>query len=145
MMGGLQHRATDFGNLALRAALERCKCRGVSYAAVFIDVVAAFCNLRRKYLVPGTDTLTEAGRALLDTAVSRLGAAVHLAAAIAAAYHTTWFTIQHDGTVSLFLQGVLPGDPEADLLFVVIILEALDEVHDKLVLAGHVQPHGPAP
>ena len=38
--------------------------------------------------------------------------------------------------VSLFHDGVLPGDPEADLFFTAVILEALDEAREALQIAG---------
>jgi len=77
--------------------------------------------------------------------VAQLGRPDHLAAAVAAAYHATWFTQQHDESVSLFSKGVLPGDPEADLLFTIVILQALDAIHHRLVEAGLVDPTSNAP
>ncbi len=63
--------------------------------------------------------------------------------AVAAAYYVTWFTQQHDVTVSQFHEGILPGDPQADLLFTVVIRQAFDEIHSRLIGARLVESHGP--
>jgi hypothetical protein len=102
-----------------------------------------FYNLRRRFLVPDTDQLNEAGALLRGTVVARLGTPDHLAAAVAAAYHVTWFTQQHNATSSLFENGVLPDDSEADVLFTIVILEALDELQQQLVAADLVDPSAP--
>jgi len=44
-MGGLHHRPTDFGSLALRTLMERSRCRKRSFAAIFVDISAAFYYL----------------------------------------------------------------------------------------------------
>ena len=41
-MGGISHRGTDFGSLAIRCLAELCKARGLSYAFAFVDISAAF-------------------------------------------------------------------------------------------------------
>ena len=61
----------------------------------------------------------------------------HLAATIASSYSASWYLLQHDETFSQYKKSVLPGDPEADLLFtVVIITMALDEIQTLLADYG---------
>ena len=65
---------------------------------------------------------------------------VQAPAAAAAATQAAWFTLQHDEEYTAFSKGVLPGDPEADLLFTVVILDALNEIHAQLLAAGLIEP-----
>ena len=66
----------------------------------------------------------------------RCEAGLHASASVAAAYRTTWFTLQYDEQVTSYDKGGLPGDPEVDLLFTAAIREALDEIHRELLAAG---------
>ena len=84
--------------------------------------------------------LSAEGHTVCHNALARLGCSAHAAAAIAAATQAAWFTLLHDDEVTAYAKGVLPGDPEADLLFTIVIKEALDEIHVLLVAAGLVEP-----
>ena len=139
-MGGISHRGTDFGSLAIRCLAELCKARGLSHAFAFVDISAAFYNLCRRYLMPDELTLSPQGHTLCNNALAKLGCSAHAAAAAAAATQAAWFTLQHDEEYTAFSKGVLPGDPEADLLFTVVILDALNEIHAQLLAAGLIEP-----
>eukprot|EP00974_Lingulodinium_polyedra_P006143 581089-Lingulodinium_polyedra.AAC.1 len=65
-----------------------------------------------------------------------MGANLHDAALTAMTLHATWFTIQHSDVCNKYTKGVLPGDPEADILFMMVIKEALDEIQKKIREAG---------
>jgi len=84
---------------------------------------------------------------MFQSTLVRMGAKLHTAASVAASLRATWFTIQHDASVSAYSTGVLPGDPEADLLFTMVIKEALDTIHRRLqdseLLPPLVQLQGP--
>jgi hypothetical protein len=139
-MGGISHRGADFGSLAVRCLAERCKTSGLSYALVFVDISAAFYNLRRRYLDPGEMTLTPEEHNLCHNVLARLGCSAHTAAAVAASCRATWFSLQHDNEFTAYTKGVLPGDSEADLLLTFVIKEELDEIHRRLCAAGLVDP-----
>ncbi len=72
--------------------------------------------------------------------LSRLGCSAHASAAVAASCQATWFSLQYDDELTSYSKGVLPGDPEADLWFTIVIKEALDEIHQRLVAAGLAEP-----
>ncbi len=80
--------------------------------------------------------LSPKGHTFCNSVVARLGCAAHTAAAVAAAFHATWFSLQYDDELARQTKGVLPGEPEADLLFAIVIKEALDAMHARLVAAG---------
>ena len=99
-MGGISHRGTDFGSLAVRCLAETCKALGLSYVLVFVDITAAFYNLRRRYLMPDELGLSAEGHTVCHNALARLGCSAHAAAAVAAATQAAWFTLQHDDEVT---------------------------------------------
>eukprot|EP00974_Lingulodinium_polyedra_P001817 171751-Lingulodinium_polyedra.AAC.1 len=114
-MAGINGRGTDFGCMAVRTYIERFEIAGLSYACIFIDITAAFYNLRRRFLVDGTLNLNEAGHYFIRAAASRMGANLHDTALTAMTLHAAWFTIQHSDVCNNYTKGVLPGDPEADI------------------------------
>ena len=129
-MGGISKRSTDFGSHYMRTALDYTRSKGITTSTIFVDVVAAFYNVKRSHILPvpsgkpGTDIMTEQG---VDP---------HLAASAAAASTATWFAIQASPTLTEYEKGVLPGDPEADLNFTVLATKVLDEIHDEFRKAG---------
>ena len=125
-MGGIARRGTDFGNLAMRLLMERHRAAGRSFAVIFVDIVAAYYNLEQKILAPSRESLRSGAPVDVQTAIAGLGVSEHLAASIGSSYSASWYTLQHDETFSQYTKGVLPGDPEADLLFTVVITLALD-------------------
>ncbi len=56
-----------------------------------------------------------------NNVAARLGRAAHTAAAVAAAFHATWFSLQYDDELTQYTKVVLPGDPKADILFTIVI------------------------
>ena len=92
-MGGLKRRATDFGSLLLRATLDWHMQQGRSTACIFVDIVSAFYNLRRRFLCDEAMQLNDEGKAALHTTLTRLGASQHAAALADACLANTWFTM----------------------------------------------------
>ncbi len=127
-MGGIARRAVDFGSLALRLLMERHRDARRSYAVIFVDIVAAFYNLEQKFLAPSREALRSGHPVAVENVVRDLGVSEHLAASIATSYSASWYTLQHDESYSKYTKGLLPGDPEVDLLFTTVITLALDEI-----------------
>ncbi len=131
-MGGTARQALGFGNLALRTLTEHCRRIGQAHAVIFVDITASSYNLRRRYLVPDGTELPSQGHTVCNNVlaggshcgVGRRRVQRHL---VHTSARSLGVTVQ---------QGVRPGDPEADLLFAVVILEALSEIQRRLDLEG---------
>ena len=67
-----------------------------------------------------------------STVLTRMGADIATALQTAACFKHTWFTTQFSAEVCQYYKGTLPGDPEVDLLFIAVIREALNEIHQRL-------------
>ena len=142
-MGGIQRRATDFAGHMLRTAMSHNRRSGASTALIFVDVVAAFYNLSRPLVLPVPPDHEQAGGARPDL-LTELQAHPHLASMAAAAAMGTWFTIQAAADVTQYRRGVLPGDPEADLLFALLAAKILNDIQRELRGAG-LAPERPEP
>ena len=51
-------------------------------------------------------------------------------------HHSTWFTVQGSGSRFQFRRGVLPGDPNGDLVFAFLAGKMLQRIHDAFAAEG---------
>ena len=133
--GCLAGRATDVASHLLRQTVEHHKARKRFTIVVFVDVIAAFYNVVRS-LVTDISPLLQDARVMDD----------HVLNSVTAQLVATWFSIVGSDTVSKLRRGVMPGDPEADQQFTLVISMLLNTLRTQLAIEGieasvpHVPP-----
>ena len=154
--GARKSRSPDMAALVLRLAASRAKSMGDSFGVLFADLTAAFDSIIREialgqlwnddyfcHFLSRLNTPPSEWRALLASFQASGGVArlanldEQLIDLIAGMHVGTWFSPHgmRDRIVQTFA-GVRPGNPMADVLFVVVLGHVLKGVQDELEWAG---------
>ena len=154
--GARKFRSPDMAVLVLRLAASRAKSVGDSFGVLFADLTAAFDSIIREialgqlwnddyfcHILSRLNTPPSEWRALLASiqasgGVGRLANLDEQLIDLIAGMHVgTWFSTRgmRDRIVQTFA-GVRPGNPMADVLFVVVLGHVLKGVQDELEWAG---------
>ena len=123
--GGLAGRATDVASHLLRQMVEHHRGRKRSTIVVFVDVIGAFYNVVRSLVTDDSPLLQDArhmdDESGMPTALTATSLDERVLNSVTAQLVYTWFSIVGSDTVSKFHRGVVPGDPEADQQFTLVI------------------------
>ena len=145
--GGMPGRSTTTASHKLRTFLRIQRWRKQSAAIMVVDAVTAFYALVRQMVlhIPRTEEAVLAvcrdlklgdvatgkvqQRMRQPPAAVRLGLADHLNALMTEAHRGTWFRYRGTGaTVAATKRGCRPGDPWADYLYNLLMVEVLQDV-----------------
>ena len=131
--GGIPKKSTAMASLLLRMQMENCRRMGLSVAACFVDVVSAFYSVRRSLIVKGQGGGSASGSHEMFTSVLQyFGSTEHMMAAVEKAMEANWFTLAGMDSVWTFNHGLLPGDPQSDILFVALMTAILGDIHRQM-------------
>ena len=153
-MGAVSSRGCDFGGHFVRTVASIYAGLHLSAAFLFTDITDAFYSLVRQTVLRYPSNLGSIGDLVRDLhypaelapqlaslighdhPLDRVGISQHLNALLAGAHCGTWLSVQHSWLVSRFQRGALPGDPLADLMFVILAVRILGDIDVKFMEAG---------
>ena len=138
--GGSAGRATDVASHLLRQTVEDHRAPTRSTIVVFVDVIAVFYNVVRS-LVTDISPLLQDARLMDDesgmpSALAATSLDEHVLNSVTAQLVATWFSIVGSDTVSKFHRGVMPGYPEADQQFTLVISMLVNTLRAQLAIEG---------
>ena len=130
--------------------VEHHRSRKRSTIIVFVDVIAALYNFVRSLITDISPLLQDARHmddgSGLPSALAATSLDAHVLNSVAAQFVAAWFSVVGPDTVSKFHRGVMPGDPEADQQFTLVISMLLNTLRTQLAMEGieasipHVPP-----
>ena len=124
----------------LRQTVEHRRARKRSTIVVFVDVIAAFYNVVRSLVTDISPLLQDArlmdDEFIMPSALAATSLDEHVLNSVAAQLVATWFSIVGSDTVSKVHRGVMPGDPEANQQFTLVISMLLNTLRTQLAIMG---------
>ena len=148
--GGVLHRGTDFAAQYVRSVFEWAKSMGWSISSLFVDVVAAFYELVREFVMPSEISdahLCAMFKALgfksdeihnmlkeiqTSNSMAIAGFSPHLALLVADAHASSWFSTEGIDKVCCSSRGSLPGDPLGDVVFNLLMARIIREIRTEI-------------
>eukprot|EP00438_Fugacium_kawagutii_P017628 Skav235502 [mRNA] locus=scaffold625:50873:56431:+ [translate_table: standard] len=148
--GGRSGSSIHVPTMGVRSFQRWCKCQNRSYALIFVDGVEAFYRLVRElcYQFHDEGAFLDAlerssvsprlrqiifDQAQKASALTQSHATDHLTFVTRALHRVTWFLCEQESQhVALTTRGSRPGDPIADVLFNLVMGQAMHHIDDRL-------------
>ena len=149
--GPVGHHSTPEMSLLVRSVQSHSHDRGISVGCLFVDITAAFYSVLREFLLPNhadvgslVSLCDKLGFSADATGDVLQGFASQSDPCISAVWQArvsdvlrhTWFQVLGSSSCVATRRGSRPGDPLADLLYGIVMAQALTEIQQHFESAG---------